>query len=271
MATVYISPTGGAVTQNGLTPDTAYAYSSLSSAESDAGSGGTILFLDGTYSLTGATWDGDDLTYKSLNQNGAIIDGTVSSLGDAVRNLNQGSVTGTVGTVIDGFKFIDFRINQRYPSGAGYFNQVLNCNCSCSTYLAFGTLGLMGGYWGNNTVKVDGCSLHFKVHTGTKVFYDSPFNLERTTMGLDLHSNVTSISIGSVTLAKNTIFKSNDSGSVISGNIASACNNCCIDNWGTTTSGGTDNIFQDPQLVNLEGGDLRLRPSSPCINAGTAS
>lgn len=268
MATVYLQP--GTGTGTGTLADP-YFYSQLSTAESAAGAGGTILFTDGTYSLTSASWQVDDLTYKSLNQNGAIIDGTVSTLGDAVRDLNQGSATGSVGTIIDGFRFIDFRINQRYPSGAGYINQILNCNCSCSTYLAFGSAGLMGGYWANNTVEVDGCSLHFKVYTGTTVFYDSPFTLEQTTMGVDLHSNVTSMSIGSVTSAKNTIFKSNDSGSVISGNIASTCNTCCIDNWGTTTSGGTDNIFQDPQLVDLEGGDLRLRPSSPCIGAATLS
>jgi len=268
MATVYIKPGTGSGSGTLAAP---YFYSELGTAETAAGSGGTILFTDGTYSLTSATWAVDARTYKSLNQNGAIIDGTVGSLGSAVRELFQGSATGTVGTIIDGFKFIDFRISQRYPSGAGYTNQVLNCDCSCSTYLAFGTSGLMGGYWANNTVKVDLCSLHFKVYTGSIVFYDGSFQLERTTMGLDLHSNVTAISIGSVSLAKNTIFKSNDSGSVVSGNIASTCNNCCIDNWGTTTSGGTNNIFQDPQLIDLVGGDFRLRPSSPCINAGTAS
>jgi len=267
MATVYIKPGTGSGSGTLAAP---YFYSELATAETAAGSGGTILFTDGTYALTSATWAVDNLTYKSLNPQGAIIDGTVSSLGDAVRNLNQGSTTGSVGTIIDGFKFIDFRINQRYPSTAGYVNQVLSCDCSCSTYLAFGSEGLIGGYWGNNTVKVDLCSLHFKVHTGTIVFYDSPFQLERTTMGVDLHSNVSAISIGSVSLAKNTIFKSNDSGSVVSGNIASTCENCCIDNWGTTTSGGTDNIFSDPLLVDLTNGDLRLRPSSPCINAGTA-
>jgi len=267
MPTVYIKP--GTGSGSGTLADP-YFYDQLGTAETTAGSGGTILFTDGTYSLTSASWAVDDLTYKSLNQSGAIIDGTVSSLGGAVRNLNQGSTTGTIGTIIDGFKFIDFRINQRYPSGAGYTNQVLNCDVSCSTYLAFGTTGLIGGYWGNNTVKVDLCSLHFKVYTGTIVFYDSPFQLEQTTMALDLHSNVTAISIGSVNLAKNTIFVSNDSGSVISGNIASTCNNCCAYNWGTTTSGGTNNIFQDPQLVDLANGDLRLRPGSPCINAGTA-
>jgi len=43
----------------------------------------------------------------------------------------------------------------------------------------------------------------------------------------------------------------------------------CYSNTGH--SGGTDNIFADPQFVDAPNGDLRLRPTSPCIGAGTAS
>ena len=45
--------------------------------------------------------------------------------------------------------------------------------------------------------------------------------------------------------------------------------NNCFFNTGIT--GGTDNLFVDPQFVDLASGDYRLRPSSPCINAGTVS
>jgi hypothetical protein len=53
--------------------------------------------------------------------------------------------------------------------------------------------------------------------------------------------------------------------------------NCCINNMGAVndegggTGDGTNNIFADPQFVDFATGDLRLRPSSPCIGAGTAS
>jgi hypothetical protein len=43
----------------------------------------------------------------------------------------------------------------------------------------------------------------------------------------------------------------------------------CYSNTGH--SGGTNNIFQDPQFVDSANGDYRLRPTSPCIGAGTAS
>jgi len=269
MATVYIQPGTGTGTGTASDP---YYYSQLSSAESAAGAGGTILFTDGTYSLTTASWLVDDLTYKSLNQNGAIIDGTVASEGDTVRNLLQGSTSGTVGTIVDGFKFIDFRISQRMPNSATPLNQVLNCNFTSTTYLAYGSSGAITGYWAINRVKVDLCSFHIKMYSGAKVFSDfGGSDIERSTIGLDLHASETAVQISGLNLAKNCIFVSNDSGSVVSGNIASSCNNCCIENWGTTTSGGTNNIFQDPQLVDLVNGDLRLRPSSPCIGSATTS
>lgn len=47
--------------------------------------------------------------------------------------------------------------------------------------------------------------------------------------------------------------------------------NNCFNNT-ALTSGGTDNLFQtDPQFVDFTNGDYRLRPTSPCIGAGTAS
>jgi len=43
----------------------------------------------------------------------------------------------------------------------------------------------------------------------------------------------------------------------------------CYSNTGHT--GGTNNIFQDPQFVDSANSDYRLRPTSPCIGAATTS
>jgi len=269
MATVYIKPGTGTGTGTASDP---YFYSQLSSAETAAGAGGTILFTDGTYSLTSANWLVDDLTYKSLNQNGAVIDGTVTSEGDGPRQLLYGSTTGTVGTVVDGFSFIDFRIGLRAPSGGIPLNKVLNCNLTCTQFLAFGTSGVITGYWATNRVLVSGCSFYMKWYSGNRIFSDfANGDLEGCTLGLDIHPSETAISNDNLKSAKNCIFTSNDSGSVLTASIGAKGNTCCFYNWGTTTSGGTNNIFQDPQLVNLTGGDLRLRPTSPCIGAATLS
>jgi hypothetical protein len=201
-----------------------------------------------------------------------VIDGTVTSEGDAIRGLQQGSTSGTVGTTVDGFKLIDFRINQRMPNSATPLNKILNCNFTCSTFLAFGSSGAITGYWAINRVLVSGCSIYLKWYSGNRIFSDfGGSSIEASTIGLDIHPSETAISNDTLLSAKNCIFTSNDSGSVLTASIGAKGNTCCFYNWGTTTSGGTNNIFQDPQLVNLTGGDLRLRPTSPCIGVATLS
>ena len=79
MATVYIKPSTGTGTGTLADP---YFYSQLATAETAAGSGGTILFTDGSYSSLGSqTWDASGVTYKSLNKQGASIDGDVADGG----------------------------------------------------------------------------------------------------------------------------------------------------------------------------------------------
>lgn len=73
----------------------------------------------------------------------------------------------------------------------------------------------------------------------------------------------------SPSIFKNNIFQGDGASEVLNHTPATNSNNC----FGNTgiSSGGTNNVFTDPQFVDSTTGDYRLRPSSPCINAGTAS
>ena len=77
MATVYIKP--GTGTGTGTLSDP-YFYSQLATAETAAGSGGTILFTDGTYTASSFSFDENGVNYKSLNPLGATLEGTAGAL-----------------------------------------------------------------------------------------------------------------------------------------------------------------------------------------------
>lgn len=68
---------------------------------------------------------------------------------------------------------------------------------------------------------------------------------------------------------KNNIFVGAGNNEVLNFTPTSASNNCYHNNGISSGSGGL--VFADPQFVDSANGDLRLRPASPCINAGTAS
>lgn len=73
---------------------------------------------------------------------------------------------------------------------------------------------------------------------------------------------------------KNTIFVGNTGSETLMASTSGqagtlADSNNCYSNTGH--SGGTDNIFQDPQFVDSASSDYRLRPTSPCIGAATTS
>ncbi len=263
MATVYIAPTAQG-SADGTSAANAYAYSSLSSAETDAGSGGTILFTDGTYPQTSLIyWDADGVTYKALNQGEAVIDGTVSSQGDYTQQLRVGN-TG-VSVILDGFHFIDQKF---LVSGTSVF--VKNSKFTNSTYIRLYNNGYFSG--GASTIKYHDCLFHLKINQGTLIFNSdtSAHQFEGCTLFVDFSSNVTNtLGNSAINLAKNMIFSSSD-GTKLTGDLSSYATNCCFYEY-VATSGGTNNVFADPLFVDSANGDLRLRPSSPCINAGTAS
>jgi hypothetical protein len=139
-------------------------------------------------------------------------------------------------------------------SGNGFFrgSAVVTLN-ECEFYYAPTGSSLTIFNRANNTT-MNGCSL----------FFDAS--------GASSASNVGS----SPETYKNTIISSNN-GSAFTSDLfgSSGMTNCCLNNVFVTSasSGATDCIDGDPQFVSTDSAniDLRLRPSSPCINAGTAS
>jgi|11BtaG_2_1085332.scaffolds.fasta_scaffold08354_4 hypothetical protein len=269
MATVYIKPGTGTGTGSQADP---YFYSQLATAETAAGSGGTILFTDGTYSVsTNVVWDADGVTYKSENKHLARI---VASTNSHVFLVGSTSITAPV--IADGFFVQDLSLKPTSP------NQTADANKTCKylnikleqtaqhslnpiTHPSADALALF---------EVNFCELNFHPPASTRPFAGcnggtmtncSVFlNLDDTT-GFSTRSSGT---FGSFT---NCIIASNDTtNSKCTQNspaYSTDATNCLFHQLGTQNeSGGTNNISGDPLFIT-PGSDLRLRPNSPAIGA----
>jgi hypothetical protein len=260
MATIYIAPTAQG-TGDGTSEANAYAYSSLDTAESDAGNGGTILFLDGTYSISNTTWDPlvTNFTYKSLNKHGAIITTTQS------RTLRLGANDGSK-TV----NFQDFKITGALAL-MSQSNAIISGMMQIDSISATNQYGSFYKLGGHFTITD---SVIVKDFSGNNLFNnDSSCTFTRCSIFLKCSSVGANGITGNGPILKNTIIMS-DNASAINDNVVntSTCTNCCVFQMHSNdASGGTNNVFTDPQFVDSANGDLRLRPSSPCINAGTTS
>lgn len=269
MATVYIAPTAQG-SADGTSAANAYAYSSLGSAESDAQSGGTILFTDGNYSITSnISWDADGVTYKSLNPLGANILG-----GTANKELIISSASNAIGSVVSGFYFEDFRFKILAPSDATvvYADQPKLQYCKVVHTVDFTQAVITGIVGITDLAAIEFCEFCAR-YTSTRPFnYTQGMTMKNCSLFFDLTNTPTAwIQRGDATFTfENCIFSTNDN-TKVGQNYSDSSTNCCFNNMGTTNStGGTDNFYADPLYVD-PASDLRLRPSSPCIGAGTAS
>jgi len=276
MADSYIAPTAQGL-GDGTSADNAYAYSStnLNSAETDAGDGGTIYFLDGTYTFTGnQTWNAggfDDMTYKSLNDYGAYLVGQTSH-----RDIYLGS-NSTSTLKVEGFKSanVSYVTPLNQLTTVLTINKIIHADTISSTRPNYGIFygggdAVSGHTISNSSFSLDysGASKVFRSSQGCTISYCT-FHIKCSSVGTD---GITSFpGTVSVPYATNSIFASDNQSAIADITIDSTrFTNCIVYNMHTNDmSGGTDNIFQDPQLVNPAIGDLRLRPTSPAIGAAS--
>jgi hypothetical protein len=280
MATVYIKP--GTGTGTGTLADP-YYYSQLSSAETAAGAGGTILFTDGEYTLTAVNtiFDGlgnnTDFTYRSLNPQKAVFKSTATA---NKLNVNYSANGGNI-------NFHDFKLDNLslvvYNGGGGVVsgNYVTASNLTIGTNTQFIKVSNSTG-----TSRIINNTFHLAWSSGTYITRQLGYadEFSGNTIYISNLSGATSVQvpysstndIRSCPIAKNNIFASDDTTGTKLDTLnswAGSLNNCCFHQFddSNNASGGTDNVFADPQFVDSANGDYRLRPASPCINAGTAS
>ena len=271
MATVYIKPGTGTGTGTASDP---YFYSQLSTAETAATNSqteaGTILFTDGTYPIIATTdWHEAGVTYKALNRHKAIVG--ESSIGSTGMHLFRLSNSGLSNVTLEGFILRNLKVYYR-----GNPTTVKGNIFEWTEPKDFATNGL---FWiGGSSDQINFYDNSFKANQGGRTSENigrnvgSNVQFERNSVYFEIDSATTLntsdfLDIGS---CKNNIFVG--VGGTFSNTFTAISTNCCFHNFGSSnSSGGTNNVFADPQFIDVADLDFRLRPTSPCIGAGTAS
>jgi hypothetical protein len=283
MATVYISPSGAG---NGSGDSEANAVNwnsgaGLGTAETAAGANGTIIFLDGSYPFGGSeTFDGaSGITYESQNINGAVLGDTGTNQLLTIGSASVGGLT------LKNFKFVDL-----------YFYAGLSLPVNCTVENCYLAATVAEDYTSiTPKIKAQGTAAGvYLIFKNCVIEYNCNTSADRLLQGDDykLLGCTNYITTGSATNIgwsygppaeiKNCIWFSDDdtaissttgSGSTARGDFATYSTFSSFYQMGSTNdSGGTDNLYDtNPLFVDSANGDYRLRPSSPCINAGTAS
>jgi len=279
MADHYFAVTGSG-SGTGADADNPQTYSAgnLTTAKSNASDGDTIFFLDGDYNSVPdftETTAGKNLTYKSLNIQGAKFYQSKVA-GDTLGEFQINS-SSTSNHTLDGFLFENMRVFVIST------DTVRNCKFYTTTTLLSGSRGIVRSQVAGAIFH--DCVFHYRSHEGNPALTNNQpgADFQRCSFGFDLSAHTSSVIINigfSTAVALKNCIISADASTYISSSVPEFSDravNCCINNCGAVndegggTGDGTNNIFADPQFVDFATGDLRLRPSSPCIGAGTAS
>jgi len=256
-------------------------YNTIAEAMTAASDGGVIAIKDGTHNTSNITLT-KSLTFVG-ESTGAVISSTGSSYGGAFNARNTGysikietlkvyhntsvntlgiiqagntaSATVTVEGCILEMGPDDFSASQNRGWFTGHSSPTTSLTVTDCLVIG-GTSATTFGFVIGGDFTQDGFNeVTFKRNT-----------FVITNGSADKFSSYTGIS--SSTFNSN-IFVGNANSETLGFTPTSASSNCYYNNGISSGNGGV--VFADPQFVDATNGDYRLRPSSPCIGAGTAS
>jgi hypothetical protein len=274
MATVYFFNGTQSGTADGSYADP-YDLTQLATQESSSTSGDVFIFKDGTYTITSAlTLGADGVTYRAENTGDVLFNHSGLNLGNSVGNYAGFNLKGIKfnGGGILGLRILD-----------GDLLTVEECEfiglISGYRTLVGDTGATDNGYGMNATFK--SCIFEGTAHASEVRFLRYRLSTILHDLTLESCTLVLSSSVGG-----SGIFQTNQVGSFVIKNSILACStsgaslyppplltetNNCYYNIGESADPANNIIVDDPQFVDVTTGDFRLRPSSPCIGAGTVS
>lgn len=257
-------------------------YNTIGEAMTAASDGGVIAIKNGTHNVTQITM-GKSLTF-------------VGESTEAVLSTSGGSYGGAINARLTSHSIKIETLKIYHNTTSNNYGLITAGNVAGATVTVEGCILEMGpqtplassarGWFSGEGTPITSLTVSDSVITGGSgssfgVFLGGSASTQDGFNSVDFQRNTCVITAGSATkfatysngitssVFKNNIFVGNGNNEVLGFTPATASNNCYHNNGISSGSGGV--VFADPQFVDSANGDYRLRPTSPCIGAGTAS
>ena len=275
MATIYFFNGTQSGTADGSYVDP-YDFSSLATQESASSSGDVFTFKDGTYVITAnLTLGADGVTYEAETTGDVTFNFNSQyslSLGDSANTYPGFTLKGIVFDNINGIMLTRIIDNDLLIAEDCQFKG-MSSGYRC---IIGDTAGTDGGYGLNAVFRrcvFVGTSSANEVRFFRYRLINVLFNLtlENCSVLLYGQGGMFENYTPGIKIVKNSILYADNSSSQFGSISLTENNNCYYNLIGKSANPANGIIVADPQFLDVTNGDLRLRPSSPCINAGTSS